>query len=122
MFTSCDSCMAVATAITAERSPMCLASACCTIVVALAYRAGVRGRMDWDPLIGAGSSRSLAGSGPLVCPAAAWVIALQVLRAWCVAAWRARWWWCRSRRAVAAMAICRELRCWVVLWWVLMDE
>src|SRR5215469_9705816 len=60
--------MAVATAMTAERRPMCLSIACRTMVVALASRSGVIGMVACGPLTAAGRSRwfgaSPAAHGP----------------------------------------------------------
>src|SRR5260370_30069393 len=87
MFSSVDSCIAVATAMTAERSPMCLFSAAGTIVATLASRAGVIGRYDCGPLTAAGISRSLGGSEPPRVPAAPSMTARQELTGWAAAAW-----------------------------------
>src|SRR5215469_4414609 len=64
MFCSCDSCMDVATAITAERMPIFLASACCTIVVAFACWPGESCIEFCGPEVGTGCS-TLAACGSL---------------------------------------------------------
>ena len=80
--------MAVATAMTAERRPICWSSACRTIVVALASRSGVIGMVACGPLISAGSSRWLGVSvAPLGRPAAASITARQGFTGWALAPW-----------------------------------
>src|ERR1700735_579805 len=112
---------------TAERRPLCLRSAACTIVVALAMRDDVIVRSDCEPLVAPGSSSSLADRWPLVPAAACW-IALQEFRdrlaGGCLetffVAGSARLCqpWASDGAAAVTSAICRELMGWVVPWWV----
>src|SRR5215469_3739827 len=82
--------MAVATAMTAERRPMCLSIACRTMVVALASRSGVIGMVACGPLTAAGRSRWFGASpAALGRPAAASITARQAFTGWELATWRA---------------------------------
>src|SRR5215472_4424873 len=87
MFSSVDSCMAVATAMTADRRPLFLARVWRTIVVAFWYRAGVICIHSCGPLVPVGVSLSCAGSGPwpgpgMVRPATVRAICCQLSSCW----------------------------------------
>ncbi len=74
--------MAVATAMTAERMPMCRRRAWAVMRAALAARPGVMGMVAWAPASGAGSSCWAGVRGPPAgCPAAASVMACQLFSA-----------------------------------------
>src|SRR4029077_10394641 len=65
MLFSIDSCIDVATAITADRTPIFLASACLTMVVALLIWAELSGMFSCGPKTPTGRNWSAAGSAPL---------------------------------------------------------
>ena len=63
MFSRVDSCIAVATAMTAARRPIFLAIAWRTMVVALSHRAGVIGIQACGPLVPCGMSSLIGACG-----------------------------------------------------------
>src|SRR5215469_5496167 len=73
--------MAVATAMTAERTPIFLVRACFTIAVALEIWAGDIGIQSCGPLVPIGVSLSAAGTGPSRA-AAGFVCRLIAFRTW----------------------------------------